>query len=280
MGEQPGHDAAATRVVSPGVPPGFYQRLLRHLLGECRHPDDGQRQTEDPRLVAAHERRGRIGVIDSHAGQGGDSSLSGATQVVRAGRPLGFIGMPWISVRRDARTTWEGPSRPGGSDAPTRQVRRRDRDDCFRAHRMAGLGLDETSGASSGGEQVTIITSPSDGDTVDSPFMLEWDSTVPLGPPDSGKDHVHVYVDGKTNDYTVVGANEFEVEGSVSRRAHGRDLAAARRPLTGGSEVPDLRHGRRRGLREPQQRRRWWWQRRPRSSATPGRPAGSTRSST
>ena len=75
-----------------------------------------------------------------------------------------------------------------------------------------GSGSDETSGASSGGEQVTI-TSPSDGDTVDSPFMLEWDSTVPLGPPDSGKDHVHVYVDGKTNDYTVVGANEFEVEG-------------------------------------------------------------------
>jgi hypothetical protein len=75
-----------------------------------------------------------------------------------------------------------------------------------------GSGSDETSGASSGGEKVTI-TSPSDGDNVDVPFMLKWDSTVPLGPPDSGKDHVHVYVDGKTNDYTVVGGTEFQVKG-------------------------------------------------------------------
>jgi hypothetical protein len=75
-----------------------------------------------------------------------------------------------------------------------------------------GSGSDETSGASSGGEKVTI-TSPSDGDMVDVPFMLKWDSTVPLGPPDSGKDHVHVYVDGQSNDYTVVGGTEFQVKG-------------------------------------------------------------------
>jgi hypothetical protein len=73
-----------------------------------------------------------------------------------------------------------------------------------------GSGTDETAGAS--GEASVTITSPSDGDTVDVPFMLEWDSSVPLGPPDSGKDHVHVYVDGETNDYTVVGGNEFEVK--------------------------------------------------------------------
>jgi hypothetical protein len=75
-----------------------------------------------------------------------------------------------------------------------------------------GSGSDGTAGASSGGEKVTI-TSPSDGATVDVPFTLKWNSTVPLGPPDSGKDHVHVYVDGKTNDYTVVGGTEFQVKG-------------------------------------------------------------------
>jgi hypothetical protein len=75
-----------------------------------------------------------------------------------------------------------------------------------------GSGSDETSGASAGGEKVTI-TSPSDGDTVDVPFMLTWDSTVPLGPTDSGKDHVHVYLDGQSNDYTVVGGTEFQVKG-------------------------------------------------------------------
>jgi hypothetical protein len=62
------------------------------------------------------------------------------------------------------------------------------------------------------GEQVTI-TSPADGASVKMPFVLRWDSTVPLGPTDSGKDHVHVYVDGHSNDYTVVGGNRFQVKG-------------------------------------------------------------------
>jgi hypothetical protein len=56
------------------------------------------------------------------------------------------------------------------------------------------------------------ITSPSDGAAVQVPFTLTWDSTVPLGPPDSGKDHVHVYVDGDENDYTVVGGNRFRLD--------------------------------------------------------------------
>lgn len=73
-----------------------------------------------------------------------------------------------------------------------------------------GDASSETAGTG-GGEKVTI-TSPADGATVDVPFTLTWDSTVPLGPPDSGKDHVHVYVDGDDNDYTVVGGTRFRVE--------------------------------------------------------------------
>jgi hypothetical protein len=69
-----------------------------------------------------------------------------------------------------------------------------------------------SSGAAGGGEERVTITSPSDGAAVQVPFTLTWDSTVPLGPPDSGKDHVHVYVDGDENDYTVVGGNRFRVE--------------------------------------------------------------------
>ena len=82
---------------------------------------------------------------------------------------------------------------------------------------VAGCGSDSGSDTStgSGGDKVTI-TSPKDGATVKQPFMLTWDSTVPLGPPDSGKDHVHVYVDGKENDYTVVGGNSFQVKGLSS----------------------------------------------------------------
>lgn len=63
----------------------------------------------------------------------------------------------------------------------------------------------------SGGAKVTV-SSPADGATVRVPFVLTWKSTVPLGPPDSGKDHVHVYVDGNTKDYTVVGGSRFQVK--------------------------------------------------------------------
>lgn len=73
-------------------------------------------------------------------------------------------------------------------------------------------GGSTSAGGGGGGNKVTI-TSPADGASIEEPFMLTWDSTVPLGRPDSGKDHVHVYVDGKSNDYTVVGGNEFQVKG-------------------------------------------------------------------
>lgn len=72
-------------------------------------------------------------------------------------------------------------------------------------------GGSTSASAGKGGDKVTI-TSPANGASVKEPFMLTWDSTVALGPPDSGKDHVHVYVDGKTNDYTVVGGNQFQVK--------------------------------------------------------------------
>ena len=74
----------------------------------------------------------------------------------------------------------------------------------------AACGSGDSAGTS-GGEEVTI-TSPADGANVTVPFTLEWDSMVPLGEPDTGKDHVHVYVDGESNDYTVVGGTEFQVK--------------------------------------------------------------------
>jgi hypothetical protein len=79
---------------------------------------------------------------------------------------------------------------------------------------LAAAACGGSSGAgTSGGSPDLTITSPADGDTVRTPFALTWDSSEPLGPPDSGKDHVHVYVDGKSNDYTVVGGTRFQVKG-------------------------------------------------------------------
>jgi hypothetical protein len=73
---------------------------------------------------------------------------------------------------------------------------------------------DATGGSGSGSDSPSLsITSPSEGDTVGSSFTVKWDSNVELGEPDTGKDHVHVFVDGNSNDYTVVGGDSFEVTG-------------------------------------------------------------------
>ena len=66
--------------------------------------------------------------------------------------------------------------------------------------------------ANNGGDPKVTITSPADGASVQMPFLLKWDSTVPLGPPDTGRDHVHVFVDGNSNDYTVVGGTQFQIK--------------------------------------------------------------------
>ena len=42
---------------------------------------------------------------------------------------------------------------------------------------------------------------------------MTWDADVELGPPASGLEHVHVFVDGQSDDYTVVGGSSFTVEG-------------------------------------------------------------------
>jgi hypothetical protein len=75
---------------------------------------------------------------------------------------------------------------------------------------LAACGGD--SGASSGSPSVTI-TSPADGATVGQDVDVSWNTSVKLGPPDSGRDHVHVFVDGQSDDYTVVGGNSFTVKG-------------------------------------------------------------------
>jgi len=79
---------------------------------------------------------------------------------------------------------------------------------------LAGCGNQSSSGSSSGSDSPTLsITSPKEVDTVGSSFMVKWDSNQSLGEPDTGKDHVHIFVDGNSSDYTVVGGDSFEVTG-------------------------------------------------------------------
>jgi hypothetical protein len=76
---------------------------------------------------------------------------------------------------------------------------------------LTACGAD--SGGSDSGSPELRITAPSDGAEVGSSFKVSWDSSVELGKTDTGRDHVHVFVDGHANDYTVVGGNDFTIEG-------------------------------------------------------------------
>ncbi|MQA02352.1 MAG: hypothetical protein GEV07_06360 [Streptosporangiales bacterium] len=68
------------------------------------------------------------------------------------------------------------------------------------------------SGNGSDGGGKLRITSPSDGASVGQPFTLKFDAGD-IGPPDSGKNHVHVFIDGEEDDYTVVTKGSFVVKG-------------------------------------------------------------------
>jgi len=55
------------------------------------------------------------------------------------------------------------------------------------------------------------VTSPQDGARVTLPFTVAWDTSASLGPPDSGKEHVHVYLDGTGGEYTVATGRRLRV---------------------------------------------------------------------
>lgn len=66
--------------------------------------------------------------------------------------------------------------------------------------------------AGGGGGSALSITSPADGATVSQPFMLKFQTTAQLGEPDTGRDHIHVFADGKEDKYTVVPGDSFEMK--------------------------------------------------------------------
>ena len=65
--------------------------------------------------------------------------------------------------------------------------------------------------AQASGPKVTI-TSPQNGAAVGSSVPIKFTTSVPIGPLDTGKDHVHVFVDGNTNDFAVITAHQTTVK--------------------------------------------------------------------
>jgi hypothetical protein len=80
----------------------------------------------------------------------------------------------------------------------------------------AACGSETTSpgsGNSAGtGSPKLSITAPANGATVTSPFTLTFQTSEQLGKPDTGLDHVHVFADDKSDQYTVVPGTSFEMK--------------------------------------------------------------------
>ncbi|MFP3902190.1 MAG: hypothetical protein ACLFXM_15150 [Acidimicrobiia bacterium] len=99
-----------------------------------------------------------------------------------------------------------------------------------------------TAGAGGGsGDDLTItIEAPGDGSEVSTPFDLEMDASVPLGEPDTGRHHVHVYYDGNTDDgeYDLVFEEAHSVDRKLGEGAHTIEavIANADHSLTSASD--------------------------------------------
>jgi hypothetical protein len=82
----------------------------------------------------------------------------------------------------------------------------------------ASSGGKGSSGQGSSGQQSgagVTITEPKNGATVTLPFTVKYTTSQQLGPTDSGKDHVHVFLDGKSNEYTVVTTNSYQIKNAT-----------------------------------------------------------------
>ncbi len=69
--------------------------------------------------------------------------------------------------------------------------------------------------AADGGTPTLTIASPAKGATVTEPFTINMDSSVPLGDPSTGDDHVHFCVDGHSCDteYMLAYGDTFSMSG-------------------------------------------------------------------
>jgi hypothetical protein len=75
---------------------------------------------------------------------------------------------------------------------------------------LTACGSGDEAGDGSGGPTVAVL-SPADGAQVNPPFTVKIKASVPLGPTDSGKHHVHVYFDDHADDYTIVESDSGEI---------------------------------------------------------------------
>ena len=74
---------------------------------------------------------------------------------------------------------------------------------------------DAGAGAGAGDAPTVEITAPADGDQVGASFDVQLGLNFPIGEPDTGRDHVHLYYDGNMAEgaYGIAYTETFTVEG-------------------------------------------------------------------
>jgi hypothetical protein len=65
--------------------------------------------------------------------------------------------------------------------------------------------------AAEGGDLSLSIAEPVSGANVAVPFTVKLESSVPLGPTESGKHHVHIWFDDNESDYLVVESDTVQI---------------------------------------------------------------------
>lgn len=83
--------------------------------------------------------------------------------------------------------------------------------------------------AGGGGAPTIAIATPADGAEVSIPFDVQLESNVPLGEPETGNHHAHLYFDTNTDsaDYDIVYGNSWQVTRSLAPGQHRITVALA-----------------------------------------------------
>lgn len=86
---------------------------------------------------------------------------------------------------------------------------------------MVAVACSEAAGGNADGETIAIA-SPADGATVSIPFDVQLESSVPIGAPETGNHHAHLYFDTDTNaaDYDIVYSTTWQVTRDLAPGEH------------------------------------------------------------
>jgi hypothetical protein len=124
------------------------------------------------------------------------------------------------------------PTRPpGGASLVRRRFSRLGLLGAVVAVALAGAACGDAAGGESG---ISVaISAPNDGAEVGESFDVHFDASVPLGEPDTGRQHLHLYFDGNTTEgeYAIVyddapftitelGPGEHTIEARVANADH------------------------------------------------------------